>query len=69
MSHIERKSELKRRRQRREKVRKLRAKMAKAKIPGEQATLLKKIHTISPFWQPPGTPPAAKPAEGKPAKK
>jgi hypothetical protein len=53
MSHIERKSELKRRRHRREKVKKLRAKLSHAKNPTEAQAILGKIRTISPFWQVP----------------
>jgi hypothetical protein len=49
MSHIERKTELKRRRKRRGKVRHLKAKLAKAKTSGETATLVQKIRRISPF--------------------
>jgi hypothetical protein len=52
MSHIERKSELKRRRTRREKVRKLRAKMARAKNQHEIELIVAKIKKISPFWTP-----------------
>lgn len=52
MSHIEKKTELKRRRQRREKLRKLKAKMAKAKTPHDGQVILQKIKNISPFWKP-----------------
>jgi len=69
MSHVERKSELKRRQHRRAKVRKLRAKMAKAKNPHEQQLIVAKIKKISPFWHSPGEVPAAKPAPSKPAGK
>jgi hypothetical protein len=69
MSHIERKSELKRRQQRRAKVRKLRAKMAKAKNPHEQQLIVAKIKKISPLWHPPGEAPPTKPAPAKPAGK
>jgi hypothetical protein len=62
MSHIERKSELKRRRHRRAKVRKLRAKLSQAKNPTESQAILGKIKVISPFWHPPGQAPAAPPA-------
>jgi DNA topoisomerase VI subunit B len=60
MAHIERKSELRRRRQRRAKLQKLKAKMAKTKTPHEAQQILQKIKHISPFWQPPATilPPA-----------
>jgi hypothetical protein len=51
MAHIERKSELHRRRKRREKVRHLKAKLAAAKTPGEVAALMQKIRHISPFCQ------------------
>lgn len=52
MSYVERKSELKRRRTRRAKIKKLRARMARAKNPTEADALLQKIKKISPFWQP-----------------
>ena len=55
MSHIERKSELRRRRTRRAKLRKLRDKLAKAKTSQEAEAILSKIRRISPFWQPPAT--------------
>ncbi|HMP01756.1 MAG TPA: hypothetical protein PKD86_07025 [Gemmatales bacterium] len=54
MSHIERKSELKRRRQRRAKLKKLKAKMSRAKTPGEAHAAQQKIKKISPLWQPAG---------------
>jgi hypothetical protein len=60
MSHIERKTELKRRRHRRAKVRKLRERLAKAKTPQEIQAILQRIHKISPFW---------KPVEAAPAKR
>lgn len=53
MSHIERKSELKRKRTRREKIRKLRAKIARAKNQHEADLIILKIKKISPFWNPP----------------
>jgi hypothetical protein len=56
MSHIERKSELKRKRTRREKIRKLRAKMARAKSPHDAQMIVQKIKLISPFWEPPAAP-------------
>jgi hypothetical protein len=49
MAHIERKTELKRRRKRREKVRKLKAKLGRVKTPGETAAIVQKIRQISPF--------------------
>ncbi len=49
MAHIERKSELHRRRKRREKLRHLKAKLATAKTPAEVAGLMQKIRHISPF--------------------
>jgi hypothetical protein len=52
MSHIERKTELKRRRKRKEKVAKLKAKLARAKSNHESQQLIQKIKLISPFWQP-----------------
>jgi hypothetical protein len=54
MSHIERKTELKRRRKRQEKLGKLKAKLARAKNPGDTLAILQKIKRISPFWQQPG---------------
>lgn len=69
MSHIERKSELKRRRHRREKVRKLRTKLSHAKNPTEAQAILGKIRALSPFWQVPGHQPVpAMPAPAAPAK-
>jgi hypothetical protein len=71
MSHIERKSELNRRRQRREKVRKLRVKLSHAKNPTEAQAILNKIKVISPLWQVPAhqqvpaLPPATPPSRGK----
>jgi hypothetical protein len=47
---VERKSELKRRYQRKKKLRKLKGKLAKAKDGREKDNLLKKIHAISPWW-------------------
>lgn len=52
MAHVERKSELKRRRHRRQKLRKLRAKLSRAKNPSEAAAIQQKIKKISPLWQP-----------------
>lgn len=53
MSHIERKTELKRRRKRRQKLRKLKAKLAKVKNPHEAHVVQQKIKVISPFWEAP----------------
>lgn len=50
---VERKSELRRTRSRRQKLMKLKAKLAKAKSNSERDTILKKIHRISPWWQAP----------------
>ncbi|HEX5269124.1 MAG TPA: DUF6800 family protein [Gemmataceae bacterium] len=50
---VERKTELKRRYQRRKKLTKLKKKLATAKDSREKETVLKKIHAISPFWQEP----------------
>ena len=50
---VERKMELKRRYHRKAKMRKLKAKLAKAKSGGERDTLLKKIHILSPWWTEP----------------
>jgi hypothetical protein len=69
MSHIERKSELKRRQHRRAKIRKLREKLAKARNPHEQQLIVAKIRKISPFWHPPGEAPAPKPAPARPPAK
>jgi hypothetical protein len=54
MAHIERKTELRRKQHRREKVRKLRAKLAKAKNPHEAQLIINKIRAVSPFWVPQG---------------
>ena len=48
---VEKKSELRRTRSRRKKVKKLKARLAKAKTGGDKDQLLKKIHRISPFWK------------------
>lgn len=55
MAHVERKSELRRRRHRRQKLRKLRAKLSRAKNPSEAAAIQQKIKKISPLWQPTAT--------------
>ena len=48
---VERKIELRRRRHRREKLFKLKSKLAKSKDPGKKEEILKKIHLISPWWK------------------
>jgi hypothetical protein len=50
---VERRIELKRRQQRRLKMFKLKARLATAKDAREREHILKKIHTISPWWQEP----------------
>jgi hypothetical protein len=60
MSHIERKTELKRRRKRREKVHKLRRRLVQAKNPTEQAAIVAKIRILSPFWNPPEAVPSGR---------
>jgi hypothetical protein len=50
---VERRTELNRRYHRKAKMRKLKAKLAKAKSSGEKETLLKKIHILSPWWEEP----------------
>jgi hypothetical protein len=47
---VERRSELNRRYQRKKKLAKLKAKLAHAKDSRERDNVLKKIHTISPWW-------------------
>ncbi len=47
---VERKSELKRRQQRKLKMRKLKAKLAAAKDGHSREQILNKIHRISPWW-------------------
>ncbi len=47
---VERKMELKRRYHRKEKMRKLKTKLALAKTGGERDVILKKIHILSPWW-------------------
>jgi hypothetical protein len=54
MSHVERKTELRRKRKRRATLAKLKAKMAATKNPGDQQTILTKIKRISPLWKPAG---------------
>lgn len=53
MAYIEKKSELKRKRQRRSKIRKLRQRMERAKTPGEAQTMLSRIKRLNPFWEQP----------------
>ena len=50
---VERKSELKRRYQRKKKMAKLKAKMAASKDPKVRDAILNKILIISPWWQEP----------------
>jgi hypothetical protein len=50
---VERKIELRRRRQRMKKMRKLKDKLATAKDGHQKEELLKKIHQISPWWTAP----------------
>jgi hypothetical protein len=52
MPMVERRSELRRRQQRRKKMFKLKAKLAKAKEGRDKDNILKKIHLISPAWKP-----------------
>ena len=48
---VERKIELRRRRTRREKMRKLKAKLAAAKSGGERELVMHKIRRLSPWWK------------------
>jgi hypothetical protein len=50
---VERKSELKRRRTRQQKLRKLKARLAAAKDNREREQILRKIHVQSPWWKEP----------------
>ncbi|HKI34979.1 MAG TPA: DUF6800 family protein [Gemmataceae bacterium] len=50
---VERKTELKRRYQRKKKLTKLKKKLAAVKTGHDKEVILKKIHIISPFWQEP----------------
>ena len=50
---VERKKELKRRRHRKEKMLKLKAKLAHAKDNREREIILRKIRILSPFWAEP----------------
>jgi hypothetical protein len=47
---VERRSELNRRYHRKQKLRKLKTKLAKAKDGREKENIMKKIHLISPWW-------------------
>jgi hypothetical protein len=48
---VERRMELKRRRHRTQKLRKLKTKLAAAKDSRERDNILHKIHVLSPWWQ------------------
>jgi hypothetical protein len=50
---VERKSELRRRRARQKKLRKLKARLATAKDGREKDQILRKIHAQSPWWKEP----------------
>jgi hypothetical protein len=50
---VERKIELRRRRKRHEKMRKLKAKLAAAKSGGEREQILQRIRRLSPWWTEP----------------
>ena len=50
---VERKIELKRRYHRKEKMRKLKTKLAAAKTDGDREKILAKIRALSPFWTEP----------------
>ena len=50
---VERRRELNRRYQRKQKLTKLKGKLAAAKEGRDKEAILKKIHVISPFWQEP----------------
>jgi hypothetical protein len=50
---VERKIELRRRRARRKKMRKLKTKLVAAKSGGEREVILQKIHHQSPWWTEP----------------
>jgi hypothetical protein len=50
---VERRMELKRRRHRTKKMRKLKKKLAAAKTGGDRENFLTKIHVLSPWWQDP----------------
>jgi hypothetical protein len=50
---VERRTELNRRYHRKEKLRKLKTKLANAKTSGEREAILKKIRILSPWWTEP----------------
>jgi len=50
---VERKIELRRKRQRRKKLLKLKSKLARAKDSRDKDHLLQKIHKVSPWWKEP----------------
>ena len=50
---VERIIELRRRRQRRKKLFKLKSKLTAAKDPGKREEILKKIRSVSPWWKEP----------------
>jgi hypothetical protein len=50
---VERRIELGRRYHRKEKMRKLKRKLAAAKTDGDREKILQKIRALSPFWSPP----------------
>jgi hypothetical protein len=50
---VERRTELKRRAHRKEKMRKLKARLAAAKDSRERDNILRKIHLLSPWWTEP----------------
>jgi hypothetical protein len=50
---VERKTELKRRYHRKQKMAKLKAKLRIAKTPHDREAILKKIHILSPWWKEP----------------
>jgi hypothetical protein len=50
---VERRSELKRRAHRRQKMRKLKARLAVAKDSRERENIVRKIHLMSPWWTEP----------------
>jgi hypothetical protein len=52
-SMVERKIELRRRRHRREKLLKLKSKLATTKDPGKREEILRKIRVLSPWWKEP----------------
>lgn len=50
---VERQIELRRRRSRRKKMRKLKGKLTVAKTPGDREQIVKRIQKLSPWWQAP----------------